>query len=137
MATQQAGLSLTTRICSCIIIKIVLNHLYPQEPDFQFRVVAAFDVNEVANEVYGFNCKLINAEDYTPIMKEDKSSSKSLKKQRTSLIPSAMSIEKLTVPMLDALAADIWVMSPPCQPHTRNNRTTKRDTSDPRLRHKW
>lgn len=42
------------------------------------------------------------------------------------------SIDQLTPVDLDSLSADLWVMSPPCQPHTRNNRTAKRDTADPR-----
>ena len=32
----------------------------------------------------------------------------------------------------DALAADVWTLSPPCQPYTRNNTTAKRDLADPR-----
>jgi len=47
-------------------------------------------------------------------------------------IPSLKSIDQLTVAELDTLSADLWVMSPPCQPHTRNNKTLKRDTADSR-----
>lgn len=48
--------------------------------------------------------------------------------------PSRMerSIDQLTAPELDTLSAELWVMSPPCQPHTRNNKSDKRDVDDPR-----
>lgn len=38
----------------------------------------------------------------------------------------------LSVRELESIGADIWVMSPPCQPHSRNNTTDKRDMKDPR-----
>jgi hypothetical protein len=65
-----------------------------------FHVVAAYDVNSVSNEVYEFN---------------------------HNHKPSSSSIESLTVKVLDSLEADIWVMSPPCQPYTRQHPPTEND----------
>ena len=39
-------------------------------------------------------------------------------------------VQSITPEMLDAIPADIWLMSPPCQPHTRNGR--QEDLDDPR-----
>lgn len=69
------------------------------------EVVGAFDINNVANDTYNHNYK-------------SKASSKS--------------IETFTVKFLNKLNASIWVMSPPCQPYTRNNETETRDNNDPR-----
>ncbi|RYH15274.1 hypothetical protein EON65_31990 [archaeon] len=70
------------------------------------HVVSAYDVNPAANAVYAIN--------------------------NHSTRPSAKSLEVVTAEELDAYRADIWMMSPPCQPHTRNNTTSKRDDTDPR-----
>eukprot|EP01031_Cornospumella_fuschlensis_P034413 gene34413-41652_t len=69
------------------------------------EVVSAYDVNPAANAVYAIN---------------------------HGSRPSAKSLEVVTAEELDAYYADIWMMSPPCQPHTRNNTTAKRDGADPR-----
>lgn len=71
-------------------------------------VVAAYDVNPAANAVYALN--------------HDSAAVK----------PCAKSLEVVTAEELDRLKADLWMMSPPCQPHTRNNTTSKRDDADPR-----
>ncbi len=73
----------------------------------EHTVVAAFDINTVANDVYAYNY---------------------------GRKPSAKSLETVTVDYLNKLNADIWVMSPPCQPFTRNNETENRDNKDPRSR---
>ncbi len=46
--------------------------------------------------------------------------------------PSGKSILNLTSTLLDKLSAKIWMMSPPCQPFTRNNTTDSRDVNDNR-----
>ena len=58
-------------------------------------VVAAYDVNTVANAVYEH------------VYSKPK--------------PSSQSIDSLTVKALDGLRADVWCMSPPCQPFTRQH----------------
>ena len=69
------------------------------------EIVAAYDINPIANKVYQMN---------------------------HNLKPSYKSIEKLSAKELQAHNAHVWVMSPPCQPHTRNNTSDKRDIQDPR-----
>jgi tRNA (cytosine38-C5)-methyltransferase len=59
------------------------------------EVIAAFDVNTIANSVYAHNFK-IN--------------------------PSTKSIDSLTSDMIDALAASVWLLSPPCQPFTHGGK---------------
>lgn len=68
-------------------------------------VVEAFDINTVANQVYHHNF-----------------SSK----------PNPKCINSLTKRVLDKLGADMWCMSPPCQPFTRSNTTSRRDVDDQR-----
>jgi tRNA (cytosine38-C5)-methyltransferase len=70
-----------------------------------FDVLCAIDINDDANEVYKHNFRLS---------------------------PTRKSIETLSTKNVDALRADVWMMSPPCQPFTRNNQTESRDAADPR-----
>ena len=56
------------------------------------EVVAAFDINPVSNRVYEHNHKL------KPVSK---------------------SISELSPRVLDSYEADAWLLSPPCQPYTR------------------
>jgi tRNA (cytosine38-C5)-methyltransferase len=74
------------------------------------KVIAAFDVSTTCNAIYESNL---------------------------GLRPSQRPIEKLTLEELDSFQADLWMMSPPCQPHTRqrNNETCRgggRDSEDAR-----
>uniref|UniRef100_Q6DIS0 MGC89267 protein n=1 Tax=Xenopus tropicalis TaxID=8364 RepID=Q6DIS0_XENTR len=70
------------------------------------EVVAAVDVNTIANEVYKYNFP------YTPLWPK--------------------SIEGLSLKELDALSFDMILMSPPCQPFTRIG--LQGDISDPRTK---
>ena len=74
-----------------------------------FRVVGAFDINTIANDVYTFN-------------------------DTERLQPSPRNIETISVKYIESLQANMWVLSPPCQPFTRNNQTDHRDEKDPRSR---
>eukprot|EP00928_Gymnodinium_smaydae_P073588 TRINITY_DN56779_c0_g1_i1.p1 TRINITY_DN56779_c0_g1~~TRINITY_DN56779_c0_g1_i1.p1 ORF type:complete len:392 (+),score=83.80 TRINITY_DN56779_c0_g1_i1:290-1465(+) len=73
----------------------------------QCQVVAAFDVSTTCNSVYESN---------------------------HGLRPSQKPIERLSIEELDAFNADMWMMSPPCQPHTRQRAKDdgKRDAADAR-----
>jgi len=76
----------------------------------QIKVVAAFDVSTTCNAIYESNL---------------------------GLRPSQRPIEKLSLDELDSFQADLWMMSPPCQPHTRqrNNENCRgggRDSDDAR-----
>eukprot|EP00850_Spirogloea_muscicola_P003945 SM000016S01933 [mRNA] locus=s16:758452:762292:+ [translate_table: standard] len=66
-------------------------------------VVSAFDINEVANDVYDHNF---------------------------GHRPSQGNVQRLSVRELDKYDSDVWLMSPPCQPYTRQG--LKKDSSDGR-----
>ncbi|XP_024390498.1 tRNA (cytosine(38)-C(5))-methyltransferase 2 isoform X3 [Physcomitrium patens] len=74
-----------------------------QEAGVEAVVVEAFDINEVANDVYEHNF---------------------------GHRPSQRNIQRLTVSQLDAYKADTWIMSPPCQPYTRQG--LRKDAGDAR-----
>jgi tRNA (cytosine38-C5)-methyltransferase len=60
--------------------------------DKELQVIAAFDINQIANTVYAHNF---------------------------GLKPITMNIEHLNVEYFEKLSADAWLLSPPCQPYTR------------------
>ncbi|KAJ1829738.1 hypothetical protein LPJ56_000050 [Coemansia sp. RSA 2599] len=68
-------------------------HFALKEAGIDSHVVRAFDINTVANEVYKHNFPGV------PVMQR--------------------SIESLPMSLFEALRADLWTMSPPCQPYTR------------------
>lgn len=68
-----------------------------------FEVLVAFDINTTANELYNRNFD-------TEVR--------------------SVSIETIDFEYLESLKADIWLLSPPCQPYTRLG--IKRDSEDPR-----
>ena len=73
--------------------------------------LAAFDVSTSANDTYAANFPQDNKR------------------------PSQKPIEQLTKNKLDSYHADLWVMSPPCQPYTRqrvNQPISKKDVNDRR-----
>ena len=76
--------------------------------DNQYEVLSAFDLNTIANEVYRIN------------------------NHGGTLTPNPRSIDQLTAWGLDQYQANVWLMSPPCQPFTRQNTTQCRDKEDPR-----
>jgi tRNA (cytosine38-C5)-methyltransferase len=54
------------------------------------------------------------------------------KKRRRTATEKTVAIERLTLDQVHAWHADIWMMSPPCQPHTRQHGKQKVDVDDPR-----
>ncbi|KAM3571028.1 hypothetical protein VYU27_006914 [Nannochloropsis oceanica] len=73
------------------------------------QVSASFEINLMANDVYAAQVK-------DPPRPR----------------PTARLIESLTVNDLEKQAVALWMLSPPCQPYTRNNKTEKRDKADSR-----
>jgi len=63
-----------------------------KEAGVQAVVVEAFEINDIANDVYQHNF---------------------------GHRPSQGNIQRLTVRQLDSYKADTWILSPPCQPYTR------------------
>lgn len=69
----------------------------------QAEVVAAFDLNEVANDTYEHNF---------------------------GLKPMQVNVGKIRPRQLDGYSADLWMLSPPCQPYTRKG--LRKDSEDGR-----
>ncbi len=62
----------------------------------------------------------------------DKKRRKKKQKTKSSHPQRPVAIEKLSKKHLEEKKADIWMMSPPCQPHTRQHSNQKEDVNDPR-----
>eukprot|EP00198_Chlamydomonas_reinhardtii_P013856 XP_001703193.1 DNA methyltransferase [Chlamydomonas reinhardtii] len=71
----------------------------------QVQVAAAVDINTAANAVYA-------VEHGTE--------------------PRALDLTRVTAAQLDALCADVWLLTPPCQPYTTTTNARRKDTADPR-----
>ncbi|KAL6050121.1 C-5 cytosine-specific DNA methylase [Balamuthia mandrillaris] len=69
------------------------------------EVVAAYDMNLVANKIYAHNL---------------------------GLVPKTRNLESVTAKELDKYKADLFLLSPPCQPYTRQG--CQRGSEDPRAR---
>ncbi|XP_027632043.1 tRNA (cytosine(38)-C(5))-methyltransferase isoform X4 [Tupaia chinensis] len=83
----------------CCVIEEVITHEHFKESCIPAQVVAAIDVNTVANEVYKYNFP------------------------HTQLL--AKTIEGITLEEFDRLSFDMILMSPPCQPFTRLQKLPK------------
>ncbi|GLC53893.1 hypothetical protein PLESTB_000801000 [Pleodorina starrii] len=46
--------------------------------------------------------------------------------------PRTLDLQRVTAAQLDELAADLWLLTPPCQPYTTTSNARRRDTADPR-----
>lgn len=81
-------------------------HYALQKANIDSQVVRAFDINTVANEVYKHNFPDV------PVMQR--------------------AIEVLPLEMFEKMRADLWTMSPPCQPYTRQG--LKKGSQDERAK---
>ncbi|KAJ1965580.1 hypothetical protein GGI12_000678 [Dipsacomyces acuminosporus] len=81
-------------------------HFALKEAGIDAQVVRAFDINTVANEVYKHNFPEV------PVLQR--------------------SIESLPMSLFEALRAELWTMSPPCQPYTRQG--LQKGSSDARAK---
>ena len=81
------------------------------------RVVAAFDHSTVCNRVFAANHST-----------RDELCGK--QPSESGPVPSQKPIERLSAADLDELAADLWLMSPPCQPYTRQRNTLEDQRKD-------
>lgn len=78
-------------------------HYALKATDNSFEICAAFDINQIANTVYAFNF---------------------------GIKPIATNVEHLPLAYYEKLDADVWLMSPPCQPFTRGGKML--DSADTR-----
>lgn len=122
--------------------------------DFQLqaRLLAAYDHSDLANSVFCHNHRIfsngISCANATsslsltpqPSFSNEKIDEKKKKKKRTkysneeqlSNRPRQTPIERLTLEELQCHNADIWCMSPPCQPHTRQHSNQHLESEDAR-----
>jgi len=80
-------------------------HFNKQRKKIHAHVVKAFEINHVANKIYQANF---------------------------SIKPEQRGIEGVSPKQLDKYCADVWLMSPPCQPYSRQGK--KKDIEDPRAK---
>jgi len=82
-------------------------HYSLQEAGIEATVVQAFDINTNSNKVYhhNFNIK-----------------------------PNQKSIDALSVQEIEKLDASVWLMSPPCQPYTRQKQALQQGSKDQRAK---
>ena len=119
---------------------------HPRRMRVEVQRVASYDHSDLCNAVFAHNFIDVGAGG-EGAMGTDKSVSRREKRKRKrgpppgGRPPQATSlpsypIEKLSRKVLADLNADIWVMSPPCQPHTRqhSNHAVEEELSDPRSR---
>jgi site-specific DNA-cytosine methylase len=88
-------------------------------------VLEAFDINEVANDVYEHNFGHRPSQVSVQRLMQCVHSNFSHSEMSVLLMRQCClqrNIQRLTVRQLDAYRADAWVMSPPCQPYTRQGK---------------
>lgn len=121
-----------------------------QNPNIKLslRRLAAFDHSDLCNHVLNYNndnnnhsssgssCystkKQLKVEIPIDNLQSNKEAKKHQPMKKRKLLQSSVSIEKLTKTSLQDYHATVWVMSPPCQPHTRQHSNQEKDINDPR-----
>ena len=96
-------------------------------PKIKTQCLAAFDHSEVCVQVWNHNFRR-HYQDRPP--ENEEVSRKRQKKRRST--KTQIEIEKLSQKQLEEFSAPIWVMSPPCQPHTRQHQNQSKELQDPR-----
>jgi len=96
------------------------------------QLLAAYDHSDLCNSVFSHN--------HRPKLSSNDVSSKRRKRNNgdnnssddNHLRPCQIPIERLTLFELEQHSADIWCMSPPCQPHTRQHNNQHMESTDTR-----
>lgn len=98
------------------------------------RRLAAFDHSDLCNHVLRYNDTSATAtkEGIDVLDTRNNASEDRKQKKKKRKILQSVSIEMLTTKTLQEFNAMIWVMSPPCQPHTRQHSNQNEDINDPR-----
>lgn len=96
----------------------------PSLVDVTLQCAAALDHSDLCIDVYKHNHQKHAAVSQVP--------PKQGKRANTALSTRSMRIEQISVEQLIACQAKVWMMSPPCQPHTRQHSNQGQDLQDPR-----
>lgn len=123
----------------------------PNNHRYELKRLAALDHSDLCVKVFSHN--FVRADETkTNTETDSKRNNKQLRnrqrrkgKQQTNGDSKSFSIERMPLRQLEEWSADVWVMSPPCQPHTRQHNNTnasgstgsqqqqrKKDLDDPR-----
>lgn len=106
---------------------------------YELKRLAALDHSDLCVKVFSHNFSKRGQKQNNGNNKEQQP-----QKQKQATAPKSFSIERMPIKQLENWSADVWVMSPPCQPHTRqhntvgdnngnnNKETRKKDLDDPR-----
>lgn len=90
------------------------------------RCFGAFDHSDLCHKVFLHNFPEM-------VQNTNHQTTRKNKKQKVGTKESKpMAIEKLTKDYLENAAVKLWMMSPPCQPHTRQHSNQEQDVNDPR-----
>jgi len=93
--------------------------------------LGAFDHSDLCNKVLHYNFPEPEAPQNAGKKPSD-SSNRRKKIKKSSAATKPVSIESLTKEQLEEKGAMVWMMSPPCQPHTRQHTNQNEDMEDPR-----
>jgi len=104
-----------------------INNKNKSIPLLQPQLLAAYDHSDLCNSVLLHNHKSFNM---SSISIPASTNNKKRKKQQS--LTSQTPIEKLTLQTLSSFNANIWCMSPPCQPHTRQHTNQINEINDSR-----
>ena len=117
--------------------------------DFQLqaRLLAAYDHSDLANSVFYHNHRIFSngVDAFSPSSlnptasisnkgndEKRKKKTKYSNEEQCNNRPRQTPIERLTLEELQCHSADIWCMSPPCQPHTRQHSNQHMESEDAR-----
>jgi len=93
---------------------------------YSMKCLGAYDNSDLCNSVFEYNFS--STQTFAPI--ENHNSSSKRRKIHQSRSIKKVSIEYLSKEQLEEKRAMIWLMSPPCQPHTRQHNNQNLDTND-------
>ena len=89
--------------------------------------LGAFDHSDLCHKVFTHNFPDVKQSVIKKATRKNKKQKVNDKKESK-----PVAIENLTKDYLEDAAAKLWMMSPPCQPHTRQHSNQEQDVEDPR-----
>jgi len=113
-----------------------------EEISFSSRCLGAYDHSDLCSSIFRHNFPRPNADstdcsscttdkiDNNNISTEKRPKKK--KRTKVHLPQKPVAIEKLSKQYFEEMKAIVWMMSPPCQPHTRQHDNQTEDINDPR-----